>query len=236
MVSAVLKSVLQLSRVPLTLTVGAAALLVAFFPGMADILEYDRARIATGEFWRLLSCHATHWNAEHLQWDLLMFLVLGGLCELRSANAMRFCTISALAAVSATVFLMFPDVGHYRGLSGIDTALFALLAIQLISQALRERSWAQAWAVGALLVGFMAKTAYEGIAGQTIFVDESVAGFVPLVWDHVAGAAVGALVAVCDLSAAWPSRIGTAGQASRGTRRAEPSPCPSLRGRGIATR
>jgi rhomboid family GlyGly-CTERM serine protease len=226
MTSAVINLARQLAKTSLTLTIGLAALLVAFFPGLSEALEYDRMSIVGGEIWRLLSCHLTHWNAEHLQWDLLMFLALGGLCELRSAKSLRICVISSAAAVSATVFFWFPDVGQYRGLSGIDTALFTLLAIQLISQARRERSWRRASVVAGLLVGFVAKTVYEGIMGQTIFVDESLAGFVPLVWDHLAGAVVGAIVALCDLAAATPSRANTAG----------PSPPPHARRAGANPR
>ena len=174
-------AVQYMRRVPVTLTIGALALFAAAAPSAAEILQYDRARILSGELWRLATCHVTHWSAEHLQWDLLMFVVLGVICELRNSKRMRLCVAVGAAAVSATVLVFFPAVEQYRGLSGVDTALFTLLAIRLIADARRDGNHLQLAATGICFMGFLGKTCYEALAGSTFFVDAETAGFVPLV-------------------------------------------------------
>ncbi len=184
-----------LARFPMTLVVGLAALVIAVFPAVGDVLQFHRASISTGEVWRLATCHLTHWNGDHLRWDLLMFVVIGGACELRSPRQMRWCVAMAATAVTGLVFCYFPAMQEYRGLSGIDTALFTLLAIELVRDARREGNCILAMTAGGLLAGFVAKTAFEAATGQTVFVDQEAAGFAPLVWDHVVAGVVGVMVA-----------------------------------------
>ena len=196
----------SLARVPMTLIVGLAALAIAVVPEAGQYLQLDRAAIAAGEVWRLGTCHLTHWNAEHLQWDFLMFILLGGACELRKPRRMRWCVAAAAGAVTGLVWCCFPDVQAYRGLSGIDTALFTLLAINLVRDARSEGNRLLTLAASGLLVGFAAKTAFEAATGQTYFVDQHAAGFSPLVWDHVAAAVVGATFALVPWN--WGREVG----------------------------
>ena len=189
----------SLTRVAVTIAIGSAALVVAFLPSLAESLQLERTAIAGGEFWRLATCHVTHWNLEHFQWDWLMFLVLAAVCELRDRGRMIGCVVGAATVVTTIVWVWFPELATYRGLSGIDTALFTMLAIDVVRDASRDRNRLLQMAAGGLLLGFAAKTAYEAVTGQTYFVDQEAAGFVPLVWDHVAAGAVGAVRAF------WPS-------------------------------
>ena len=186
----------QLARIPVTLAVGLLAVVIANVTPADQFLQFDRAAIAAGEAWRLATGHFTHWNAEHLQWDLLMFVVLGTLCEMRNPQRMRRCVVAAAGVVSMLVFCVFTDIDTYRGLSGIDTALFTLLAIELMRDARRQRSGMLAIVTGALLLGFVAKTAYEAVTGQAMFVNQQSAGFELLVWDHIVAAVVGTLFAL----------------------------------------
>jgi rhomboid family GlyGly-CTERM serine protease len=180
----------------MTLTVGALTLLIAACPAASELLQFSRARFVAGEFWRLASCHLTHWNWEHLQWDLLMFVVLGAICEMRNSGRMVWCVLAAATCVSLLVLGLFPDIETYRGLSGVDTALFTLLAIDLLREAWVERRRTLAIVVGGALIGFAAKTAYEAVAGCALFVDQQQAGFNILVWDHILAAAVGSIIAL----------------------------------------
>jgi hypothetical protein len=125
--------------------------------------------------------------------------VLGAICEWRNPRQMRWCAAIAAAVVSALVVGYFPEITMYRGLSGIDTALFALLAIELIHDARRDSNRILASAAALLLAGFALKTGYEALTRQTLFVDEQAAGFVPLVWDHVAAGFVG----LCAATFPW---------------------------------
>lgn len=189
----------SLARLPVTLAIGGVALVIALLPSAAELLQFDRSAIAGGEFWRLATCHVTHWNLEHFQWDWLIFLVLAAVCELRDRGRMLGCVVGAAIAVTTVVWVWFPELGTYRGLSGIDTALFTMLAIDVVRDAMRDQNRLPQIAASGLLLGFAAKTAYEAITGQTYFVDQEAAGFVPLVWDHVAAGAVGVICAL------WPN-------------------------------
>jgi rhomboid family GlyGly-CTERM serine protease len=184
----------QSARVPVTLAVALLAVVIACIPSAADLLQFDRVRIASGEIWRMATGHLTHWNMDHIQWDLLMFVAVGAICELRDPRRMRLCVMAAAASVSMLVFSAFPSVDAYRGLSGIDTALFTLLAIDLMRDAVRYKSGMLALVAGGLLFGFVAKTGFEAVTGHAYFVNQDAAGFDLLIWDHVAAAVVGALV------------------------------------------
>jgi rhomboid family GlyGly-CTERM serine protease len=184
-----------LSRIPATLAIAAAALAVAAFPELGELLQFDRLAIGGSEAWRLATCHLSHWNWDHLKWDWLMFAVLGAVCEWRDPVRMRCCVVAAAIAVSSLVTIQFPEIAFYRGLSGIDTALFTLLAIDLLRDAMRERNWLLVVATGGMLYGFAAKTLFEAATGRTLFVDHESAGFVTIVWDHVVAGVVGAICA-----------------------------------------
>lgn len=162
-------------------------------PGASELLEYRREAIASGEFWRAITGHVTHWNADHLLWDALMFAVLGALVERTSRRAfLATCALSA-AAISATLWFCQPGLELYRGLSGVDSALFVFQAGWLVCESLRERRRAAAILPTVALAGFAAKIGYELVTGATLFVDSAAAGFAPLPLAHVIGAAVGLL-------------------------------------------
>jgi rhomboid family GlyGly-CTERM serine protease len=186
----------RLPNATLTLVIGLVALAIGCSSWLSALLQFDRAGIVAGEIWRLATCHLTHWNTDHLRWDLLMFVGLGAVCEMRNPWRMRVCVVAAAAIISGLVYLVFPDVNAYRGLSGIDTALFTLLAIDLMRDAWNRQDHTLGLATLALLVGLGLKTAFEAITGHTYFVDEQTAHFVPLVWDHVVAGFVGILLAL----------------------------------------
>jgi len=193
------KNLQNISKVPVTASVGFAALVVALLPGLGELLQYDRAAIAGGEVWRLASCYLVHWSADHLCWDWLMFVVLGAVCEMRNPWRMRSCLVAGIAAVSAVVYWGFPAIEVYRGLSGLDSALFTLLATDLFNEARREGDKLWLFLTGGLLAAFGAKTIYEAITGQAFFVDQQAAKFVTLVFDHVAGAVVGVVISLVSV-------------------------------------
>jgi rhomboid family GlyGly-CTERM serine protease len=186
----------RLPDATLTLVVGLAALAIGCSQSLGALLQFDRAEIVAGEIWRLVTCQMTHWNADHLRWDLLMFIGLGIVCELRSPWRMRVCVVAAAATVSGLVYLVFPDVKAYRGLSGVDTALFTLLATDLMRDAWNRQNYTLGFATLGLLVGLGLKTAFEAVTGHTYFVDEQTARFVPLVWDHAVAGVVGIVLAL----------------------------------------
>jgi rhomboid family GlyGly-CTERM serine protease len=160
---------------------------------LGDRLELDRAAVARGEVWRLLTCHWTHWTPDHLLWDSLAFLVLAFLCEARVGRGRLLAAVAGSAlAVSAAVWFL-PEIETYRGLSGIDSALFVLLAVSLM----RERPLA-----GLALAAFLGKSAWEVATGSTLFVDA--ASFVPVPLAHLVGGAWGMIVGIVGIAGRPP--------------------------------
>jgi rhomboid family GlyGly-CTERM serine protease len=177
------------------------AVVASATPLAAEAWEYNRESILHGEWSRLLTGHLTHWNFDHLFWDAATFLLLGIACVWRSLGRTVTTLLGAAVAISASLLLFQPEMATYRGLSGLDSALFTLLAAMIWRESRRDGRWklgAVAIAAGA---GFLAKAAYESATGTTLFVDSSAAGFIPLASAHLIGGAVGAIVGLGGRSA-----------------------------------
>jgi rhomboid family GlyGly-CTERM serine protease len=172
-------------RAAAALALGAGAVAAFLVPGAARWLEYDRAALAAGEVWRLLTGHLAHWSAAHLAWDVIAFVALGALCERLGRARFLACVGAAALAVSLAVWWAMPGLDRYRGLSGLDSALFVLLAVSLVRDGDSRRLLAGAGGLAAFLV----KLAWEGATGGALFVHD--AGLAPVPLAHLAGALVG---------------------------------------------
>ena len=181
--------------VPLCTALLGTFAVVAFFLPVTEWLQYDRAAIAAGQWWRILSGHLTHWSLDHLAWDVAAFVCLGALNERRDRRLFLVCTILAGVAVSAGVWLARPGMTFYRGLSGIDSALFVLLAAGILREARWPGDRLVTFVTGAALAGFAAKTLWEIAAGSTVFVRDA-SGFEPLPLAHVIGGTIGLLISL----------------------------------------
>jgi membrane associated rhomboid family serine protease len=73
------------------------AVLLYYFPGAGELLEYSRPALAQGEIWRLVSCHWTHWSGEHLLWDVVAFGVLAALCEKQFGRRLLVTSLASAA-------------------------------------------------------------------------------------------------------------------------------------------
>jgi len=174
-----------------TALAGLPALALFAWPALVEWLQFDRARIAGGEAWRIVTCHWTHFTADHLLWDLAAFCVLLFL-SWRESPTRALATVAASSVlIPAAVWFALPEMSFYRGLSGLASALFVFLALSL---ARRERAQGNRLISGLAvlaLVGFLAKTVFELATQQTLFVNAN--DFVPVPLAHVIGAACGAL-------------------------------------------
>lgn len=177
-----------------TLVIALVTIAVFAFPALTTSLELDFNSVTGGQWWRLFSGHLAHYDGQHLFWDLLMFVVLGVICERHSRKVFGVLLIGMATVVSLTVMLTCGDVSAYRGLSGIDTGLFAWLTISQLRTSLAggDRYFAIFWAMSCLML--IGKLGFEAITGSVLFVQTD--GFKPILESHLAGAAVGAFVAV----------------------------------------
>jgi rhomboid family GlyGly-CTERM serine protease len=155
-----------------TILLALATLAAALVDG--SILELQRG----GDAWRILTCHFTHFTYEQLAWDALAFTFLGVACERRNRGAYHATLLASIVLIPLAVLAFDPRIDTYRGLSGIDSALFAMLVVS------RRNVF-----LGVLFAG---KIAFEFFTGGGVFVDDIVV--VPVA--HVAGAVAGAAFGV----------------------------------------
>jgi rhomboid family GlyGly-CTERM serine protease len=169
---------------PPLLTVTFAAIAVAVHllpPAIAASLQFDRAALESGQWWRWLTAHFTHFGANHLGWDAAVFLVLGTVCEFRSRWRIAFALGLASLAISVAVYFWQPQFALYRGLSGLDCALFGMFAAGLL---LRQDPISKIIGVIATIAA-IAKCGFESETGSTAFA--SGAGYAPVPLAHLVG-------------------------------------------------
>ena len=170
------------------------ALGIYLLPSAEGYLEYHRAAISRGECWRLVSCHLTHFSAGHPVWDLIVFVGLGSICELHDRRRF-FCVLGASSLlISGAIWVGMPRLAAYRGLSGIDSALFGLLALDLTCRGIRTQNRGLIVVAATFFVLFVAKTVFELVTGSTLFVPDLGADVVAVPLAHLAGFAVGVLM------------------------------------------
>jgi len=99
----------------------------------AESLIFDRAAVADGQIWRLITAHFIHSDTNHLLWNLLGLFILGGLFE-RRLNKL-FPTAILLGVISVGIYLLYASgLDFYCGMSGILNTLLAAGLLQLILQ------------------------------------------------------------------------------------------------------
>jgi len=175
------------------LLVAAVAISASLFPSFGALLEL-RPEAALTQPWRLVTCHLAHWSERHLLWDLLVFLALAPLLPPRR---LLLLLPAAALLISAGVLLVHPQLAAYRGLSGLDSALFAASALDLA-----RRPPPLDRTLGALALAlFLGKTGFELASGGALF---AAGPFVPLPLAHLLGLA--AALGVSFFSARRPIR------------------------------
>jgi rhomboid family GlyGly-CTERM serine protease len=157
--------------------------------------QWDRAAISQGQWWRILTGHWAHWNTSHLVWDAAAFAVLGLVCRPFGKVGWWACVGGAALVIGATVYFAMPGMLSYRGLSGIDSALFGYAAICLLIEHASSRPWR--WAISLVLASFGLKVLLETLLGKALFAGDLGAGIAALPAVHVIGLLWGMGVASC---------------------------------------
>jgi len=178
------------------LVIALCAMVAALCPAAGDILQFDRARILSGQWYRLLTGHLTHFTASHLAWDLGVFIGLGLIAGAIDGRGTAVTLALAAVAIPLGVLQFQPALQTYRGLSGLDSALFVFLVCRQLwvaEDGLGTTGLGLAWAPFGCLVVFGAKVVFECVTGRTLFV--SGAGtFTAVPLAHAVGGACGAAV------------------------------------------
>ncbi len=167
-----------------------ATLLVQSVPGAAETLQWDRQG---GSPLAWLTGHLCHWSWKHLAWDVVAF-GLFSLLAWRVAPS-RYVPSLLLAAllIPLEINLNQPRLDSYRGLSGLDCALFGLIVAALWQPPSGDRSGMASKTLALLgASAFLAKTFHELSTGQNLFVEMGTGpSFVPALSAHLVGFASG---------------------------------------------
>lgn len=109
-------------------------------------LAYDRNAILQGEWWRLLTGGWLHHNLNHLLMNLAAWVAIWLLLPQRLQGITGIGLFSLLILlVDILIFLLLPGTHYYWGLSGALHGLFALAAIELVSERDQQGWW---WLLG----------------------------------------------------------------------------------------
>lgn len=126
--------------------------------GVRQALRYDRAAIADGELWRLLTGHLAHLGPGHLGLNLagllLLWVVLRPVLGLADWLGAGFV---GLLAIDAGLYWLEPGIAWYVGLSGLLHGLWSAGA---------GAAWRRDRIAGSVLWGLLVgKLAWEQLAG-----------------------------------------------------------------------
>jgi rhomboid family GlyGly-CTERM serine protease len=160
---------------------------------LRNALSYQREAIAAGQWWRVLSAHVVHLDANHAVLNGLGLVLMWALFA-RDYSPLRWLAIywvSALA-ISLGLYVFDPQIEWYVGASG---ALHGVMTAGTLAH-LRRRDL-DGWILAIFIV---AKLSYEQFAGQMPF-----AGAANTVVDaHLYGAIGGLVLAFFLKSRAEP--------------------------------
>lgn len=181
------------------LWVALAILLWAGFGPAPVGLVFDRAAIASGEAWRLLTGHLVHSDAGHALWDIGALAIIGGMMEAQGRGRMLLAMFIGVVAVDICLWWAMPGLEFYCGLSGVLNTLFVVALVDLW-RLYRHPVFALA------VPGLCVKLLLEITAGQSLVVRTAWPS-VPLV--HLAGC-LGGIAWVLAMSVRTRLRCGIA--------------------------
>jgi rhomboid family GlyGly-CTERM serine protease len=145
-------------------------------------LQYDRAAIAAGGWWRLLTAHVVHLDLHHLLLNELGLVLIWALFAGDYDGVdWLIIVLSGALAISSGLWWLSPAVGWYVGASGI---LHSIMGAG-VARHLAARAWDR-WillAAGLFKLGLEQYQHYRGNGAALVVVDA-----------HVYGAAAGFLV------------------------------------------
>lgn len=165
-----------------TLLIAAIAGITFFFPQLGNLLIYDRAAIAHGEIWRLLSGNLVHFSPAHLLYNLAAWFIVGTIIEFYGYRFFPLLCLSSALLIGISLFIFEPELNLYAGLSGMVSAAVTFLCLQGIGE---KGVWR--WLCAATLAGLIAKTVLEFGSGSSLILLMSEEDFVPVPLSHFTG-------------------------------------------------
>lgn len=148
---------------------------------------YDRALVADGQLWRLISSNFIHLSWGHFLLNGLGLMVIAWLFAedrrtIQWAADLMICSV----ATAAGLFLLNPEILWCVGLSGALHGLFVIGALDWVKAGIAQGKW--------LLLGLGVKLIWEQAVGEMPFSGNIIGGSV--VTDAHVWGAMGGLIAV----------------------------------------
>lgn len=178
------------------------ALATAYWPALAEALIYDRARIARGECWRLLTGHWVHYSAAHLVADGLTLLSGAVLVAAgRTRTWLRTLALTSVA-VPAVMWQLAPSFGQYAGISALAMATWAHVGVALTVGPGKRRI------AGPMILAVLgAKLALELATRRCAFADPGGGALEPAIPAHLTALALGVAGALVAERSWRPGRV-----------------------------
>lgn len=150
----------------MALALALAMLALGAWPPSLPLLDWNRAAILHGQWYRIFSAHLVHLGVWHLLLNTLALLLLGELFwqQLSARKVMALLLASALG-VGIGLLLIAPELWRYAGLSGVLHGAWAGSALLLLNQ--RRDDPARTWWAAALLL-LAAKLVWENFGGHSL--------------------------------------------------------------------
>ncbi|MDQ8195168.1 hypothetical protein QEH59_12080 [Coraliomargarita sp. SDUM461004] len=171
--------------------------LAFFFLQDADGLRLTSESFTAGAWYQLWTGHLLHFTYDHFLWDAVMFAFLALLLWREERWCLWAWLLLVAPLLSILLFYLDPALTEYRGLSALDSMLYARVCCGLCRIGDRWQRMFFAWLP---LLGFLGKVFFELLSGTTLFVSDLGVGVVPLPLAHLLGFLAGCLWA---LSSWW---------------------------------
>lgn len=163
----------------LTAAIALVALALAWWSEAAPISAVQagpllRSELLAGQWWRLWTGHLMHFGAHHAAIDVLSLLMAGSIAEGQLGRRLSaLAWLIGMPVLSMGLLVLAPDLGEYRGLSGMVVMLGCAAGSVLWR---RERSARKYLSVLALLLLLRMGLDAAGIAidGSTLPPDVAV--------------------------------------------------------------
>ena len=172
-----------------TLSIALAAVAATQVFLIGDWFMYDRTAIADGEIWRLVTGHLYHYSWTHLVSNLLPFVAIGAWIEMRIGPWLAVGCLFMAVTIGASLFLAYPDMITFGGLSGIDCGFITYYGLQW------WRIHGRKGVVGRIaLIALFIKIGFEMVTGAALLANRDGDQFVVMPLSHVVGCLIAGLL------------------------------------------